>query len=108
MSFRHDILTVFPFQDFELVKSYVSKIQELEGEVLRLQSFNSSKQNRYADLVESDDERPHSSNILFPCSNEYSSDYDPKAVDISGEYENFYGLCGNFFVLSTILFLFTL
>lgn len=70
-----------------MVKSYVSKIQELEGEVLRLQSFKSSKHSRYVDLVESDDDRPQSSNILFPCSNEHSLEYDPKAVDISGEYD---------------------
>lgn len=58
-----------------------------------MQSFNNPKLSRYADLVESDDDRPNSSNILFPCSNEYSSDYDTKAVDISGEFENLYGLC---------------
>ncbi|XP_038896818.1 kinesin-like protein KIN-4C [Benincasa hispida] len=75
-------------KDCELVKSYVSKIQELEGEVLRLQSFKSSKHSRYVDLVESDDDRPQSSNILFPCSNEYSSEYDPKAVDISDGIED--------------------
>ncbi|XP_022941355.1 kinesin-like protein KIN-4C isoform X1 [Cucurbita moschata] len=75
-------------KDCELVKSYVSKIQELEGEVLRLQSYNNPKLSRYADLVESDDDRPNSSNILFPCSNEYSSDYDPKAVDISDGIED--------------------
>ena len=72
-----------------MIKSYVSKIQELEGEVLRLQSFKSSKHSQYADLAESDDDRPQSGNVLFPCSNEYSSEYEAKAVDISGEHANF-------------------
>lgn len=69
-----------------------------------MQSFNHPKHSRYADLVEFDDDRPHASNILFPCANEYSSDYDSKAVDISGEYENLYGYvnrcyCGLMFAL---------
>ncbi|KGN60259.1 kinesin-like protein KIN-4C [Cucumis sativus] len=75
-------------KDCKLIKSYVSKIQELEGEVLRLQSFKSSKHSQYADLAESDDDRPQSGNVLFPCSNEYSSEYEAKAVDISDGIED--------------------
>ncbi|XP_062164836.1 kinesin-like protein KIN-4C [Alnus glutinosa] len=74
-------------QDFDLVKNYVSKIQELEGELLHLKNLNSSKRRRSVDCVDSDDDRFCSKNVLFPCTNEYPSDYETKAVDISDEIE---------------------
>jgi len=67
-----------------LVRNYVSKIQELEGELLHLKNLNSSKRRRSVDCVDSDDDRFCSKNVLFPCTNEYPSDYETKAVDISG------------------------
>lgn len=72
------------FQDYDLLKGYVSKIQELEGELLCLKNLNNSKPKRILDCVESDDDGFHSKNILFPTINEYSSDYDTKAGDIPG------------------------
>lgn len=75
-------------QDFGLVKNYVSKIQELEGELLRMKNLNSSKRSRFVDCVESDDDGFRSKNALFPCTNEFSSDYDMKAIDIPDETED--------------------
>lgn len=75
-------------QDFDLVKNYVSKIQELEGELLHMRNLNSSKRRRSVDCVDSDDDRFCSKNRLFPCTNEYPSDYETKAVDISDEIED--------------------
>ncbi|KAI9097958.1 hypothetical protein K1719_025729 [Acacia pycnantha] len=75
-------------QDYDLVKSYVSKIQELEGELLRLKSLNNKKSSRYADWVDEDDDGFRSKNALFACGNGYSSDCDAKAVDILDDMEN--------------------
>ncbi|KAM1427671.1 hypothetical protein ACFX1T_019751 [Malus domestica] len=70
-------------QDYDLLKGYVSKIQELEGELLCLKKSNNSKHKRLVECAESDDDSFRSKNILFPSINEYSSDYDTKAGDIS-------------------------
>lgn len=75
-------------QDFDLVKQYVSKIQELEGEVLRVKNLNRSKHTPPVDSVDSDDDRFCSKNLLFPCNNEFPSDYEMKAVDMSDENED--------------------
>ena len=59
-------------QDFDLMKTYVLKIQELEGELIRLKSLNSSKRSRFSDFVDSDDDET-SKNSLFSSGNDYSS-----------------------------------
>ncbi|XP_057490870.1 kinesin-like protein KIN-4C [Actinidia eriantha] len=74
-------------QDFDLVKTYVSKIQELEGELLCLQNLKSSKESRhreFADCLELDDDGPHSKNSYFTNFQELLSGSDTKDVDISG------------------------
>lgn len=68
-------------QDFDLLKTYVEKIQELEGELLR--SRSSRKRSRFSDGVDADDEGLHPQNALFSDVNELSSDCDTKGVDIS-------------------------
>ncbi|XP_029126207.1 uncharacterized protein LOC109793549 isoform X2 [Cajanus cajan] len=69
-------------EDYDLVKSYVSKIQEMEGELQRLENSN-AKSRHFVDWVDSDDSGFQSKNALFACDNEYSSDCDAK-VDIIG------------------------
>ncbi|KAM7518506.1 hypothetical protein LguiB_017468 [Lonicera macranthoides] len=59
-------------QDFDLVKKYVSKIQELEGEVLRLQNSNSTKRSEFADCLELN-------------GGDGITDFDTKIADLSGE-----------------------
>ena len=59
-------------QDFDLMKTYVLKIQELEGELIRLKSLNSSKRSQFSDCVDSDDDGI-SKNSLFSSGNDYSS-----------------------------------
>ncbi|XWS14910.1 hypothetical protein CRYUN_Cryun35bG0049400 [Craigia yunnanensis] len=59
-------------QDFDLMKTYVLKIQELEGELICLKSLNSSKRSRFSDFVDSDDDET-SKNSLFSSGNDYSS-----------------------------------
>ncbi|KAL2317622.1 hypothetical protein Fmac_031498 [Flemingia macrophylla] len=73
-------------QDYDLVKSYVSKIQEMEGELQRLKNSN-TKSRHFVDWVDSDDNGFQSKNALFPCGNEYSSDCDAK-VDITDEEDH--------------------
>lgn len=64
------------------MKSYVSKIQDLEGELQRLKNLNAK--SRHVDWVDSDDSGFRSKNVLFASGNEYSSDCDAKSVDITG------------------------
>jgi kinesin family protein 4/21/27 len=63
---------------------YVSKIQELEGELLHLKNLSSSKRNQFVDYLDSDDERFRSKDALLQSLNELSSNSDTKAADISG------------------------
>ncbi|KAL4279291.1 hypothetical protein GQ457_03G033960 [Hibiscus cannabinus] len=60
-------------QDLDLMKTYVLKIQELEGELIRLKSMNSTKRGRFSDCVDSDDDGV-SKNSLFSSENAYLSD----------------------------------
>ncbi|KAH9690363.1 kinesin-like protein KIN-4C [Citrus sinensis] len=75
-------------QDVDLLKNYVSKIQELEGELLRVKSTHNSKRSRNADSVDTDDDGFRSKNGLFPSLNEFSADCDSKVEDISDEIED--------------------
>ncbi|KAK9005612.1 hypothetical protein V6N11_043038 [Hibiscus sabdariffa] len=59
-------------QDFDLTKTYVLKIQELEGELIRLKSLNNSKRSRLSDCVDSDD-GGNSKNSLFSSRSDYLS-----------------------------------
>ncbi|TKY74442.1 Kinesin protein FRA1 [Spatholobus suberectus] len=70
-------------QDYDLLKSYVSKIQDLEGELLCLKTSNITNSSRFVDCADSDDDGYDSKHALFACGNEFSSDCDAKAVDIS-------------------------
>ncbi|KAA8538181.1 hypothetical protein F0562_027789 [Nyssa sinensis] len=74
-------------QDSNLVKTYVSKIQELEGELLCLQTLNSSRDSEllYLDL---DDGGLSSKNPYLTNLHEFSSENDRKAVDIACETED--------------------
>lgn len=47
------------------MKSYVSKIQELEGELLRVKSLNNENSSRYVDWVGEHDDGFTSKNALF-------------------------------------------
>ncbi|KAJ7006945.1 kinesin-like protein KIN-4C [Populus alba x Populus x berolinensis] len=75
-------------QDYDLVKKYVSKIQELEGELLHLKNMSNSKCIQFVDYINSDDERFGSKNALLQSLNEFSSNSDTKAADISDEVED--------------------
>ncbi|KAG2698726.1 hypothetical protein I3760_07G163000 [Carya illinoinensis] len=72
-------------QDFDLIKNYVTKIQDLEGELLRIKS---SKSSQFVDCIDLDDDGFCSKKALFPCTNEYPPDFDTKAVDLSDEIED--------------------
>ncbi|KAK3038314.1 hypothetical protein RJ639_031410 [Escallonia herrerae] len=67
-------------QDLDLVKTYVSKIQELEGELLRLQRSNNSKPSELAHYLDMDDDGLH-------LKNPYATASDIKTSDIDGETE---------------------
>lgn len=73
-----------------MLKNYVSKIQELEGELLRVKSTHNSKRSRNADSVDTDDDGFRSKNGLFPSLNEFSADCDSKVEDISGNIREDY------------------
>ncbi|CAN1825915.1 Kinesin-like protein KIN-4C [Linum perenne] len=64
-------------QDADLVRSYVSRIQDLEGELLRIKN-SKLKHTRFVDCVDSDDEGLHSGPGLFPPTDGFSSMSDTK------------------------------
>lgn len=72
------------FQDYDLLKNYALKVQELEREILRMKNLSKLKYSRVADVIDSDDDDFRSKNSLFPP-NEYSSDFDSKVGGIPGE-----------------------
>ncbi|KAJ1424769.1 P-loop containing nucleoside triphosphate hydrolase [Sesbania bispinosa] len=72
-------------QDYDLLKSYVSKIQILEGELLRLKTSNATSSSRFVDSADSDDDGYGSKNALFDRGDEFPSDCDAKAVDIQDD-----------------------
>ncbi|XP_017431173.2 kinesin-like protein KIN-4C [Vigna angularis] len=74
-------------EDYDLVKSYVSKIQDLEGELQRLKN-SKAKSRHFDDWVNTDDSGFGSKNVLFACGNEYSSDCEAKSVDIADDMED--------------------
>ncbi|XP_043711239.1 kinesin-like protein KIN-4C [Telopea speciosissima] len=71
-------------QEFDLVKTYVSKIQELEGELMRLQSLNNSNRNRFIDSLDLEDDGLRSKS---PYLDDLPSVCDGKATNVSGEME---------------------
>ncbi|KAG7538717.1 Kinesin motor domain [Arabidopsis suecica] len=71
-------------EDVGLVKKYVSKIQELEGELLHIKSLKKTSNHQYSD--DTYDDGPRSNNVLFPSSNE-SSDCEDKVIDVTDELE---------------------
>ncbi|KAM7252940.1 hypothetical protein ACFE04_025558 [Oxalis oulophora] len=72
-------------QDFDLMKNYVSKIQELESELVRQKNSYKSKHNRLASVVDLDDEAFHTKSSLF---DDVSPDGDAKTLNISDETED--------------------
>ncbi|CAM8983309.1 unnamed protein product [Rhodiola kirilowii] len=74
-------------QNTNLLQSYASKIQEMEGELQRLQCFRSSKRSRIDDCLDTDDEQHHSKQSYLGDFNEYHDACDVKGLDISDEIE---------------------
>ncbi|KAK1406714.1 hypothetical protein QVD17_38322 [Tagetes erecta] len=67
-------------KDMTLLKTYVSKVQELEGELLRLRRLNTSKRNELLEFMDLDDSVIHPKSGLFPES-------DLKAAEVAGDSE---------------------
>jgi len=65
------------------VKSYVSKIQDLEGELLQLKTSSATNSSHFVDCFDSDDDGYGSKHALF-APGLFTSDCDVKAVTISG------------------------
>ncbi|GMI82779.1 hypothetical protein like AT5G60930 [Hibiscus trionum] len=74
-------------QDVDLMKTYVLKIQELEGELIRLKSMNNTKRGRFSDCIDSDDDGA-SKNSLFSSENAYLSDEIEDNVTNEAELEH--------------------
>ncbi|EYU36459.1 hypothetical protein MIMGU_mgv1a000376mg [Erythranthe guttata] len=68
-------------KDLDLVKSYITKIQELEGELIRLRHSNRLKPENSADYLDLEDDGAHSRN-------EYFMDSDMKTVETEGVVED--------------------
>ncbi|RID76789.1 hypothetical protein BRARA_B03741 [Brassica rapa] len=72
-------------EDAGLINNYVSKIQELEGELLHFKNLNPTN-CQYTDSIDPFDDGPRSSNVLFPSSNELA-DCEDSVIDVIDESE---------------------
>ncbi|KAJ0571875.1 putative plus-end-directed kinesin ATPase [Helianthus annuus] len=68
-------------KDVDLLKTYVSKVQELEGELLRLRRLNTSKRSELIDYMDLDDTVLNPKSNLFPES-------DLKSTEVAGDSED--------------------
>ncbi|XP_022849582.1 kinesin-like protein KIN-4C isoform X1 [Olea europaea var. sylvestris] len=76
-------------KDFNLVKTYVSKIQDLEGEVQRLQNLDRSRCKDYAsDYVGLEDDGLHSGNSYIMDSDIKNVETNVEAEDVEKELEH--------------------
>lgn len=73
-----------------MVKSYVLKIQDLEGELLHLKTSNATNSSHFVDCADSDDDGYGSKHDSFARGIVFSSDCDVKGVDIS---DSALGIC---------------
>ncbi|KAJ4887807.1 P-loop containing nucleoside triphosphate hydrolases superfamily protein [Raphanus sativus] len=73
-------------EDAGLINNYVSKIQELEGELLHFKNVKNPSNCQYTDSLDPFDDGPRSSNVLFPSSNEFA-DCEDKLIDVIDECE---------------------
>ncbi|XP_031377202.1 kinesin-like protein KIN-4C isoform X3 [Punica granatum] len=64
-----DEIEIHSEKEYDLIKNYVSKIQELEGELLRLQNLHHSK-HRVTEWTDSEDDGLNVKNESFTCLNE--------------------------------------
>ncbi|KAK9164017.1 hypothetical protein Syun_004919 [Stephania yunnanensis] len=69
----------------ELVKTYITKIQELESELLRLQCLNNKSNGNLGDCLDLEDDVLNAQNAYVPCLDDFQSDH--KASDASGEID---------------------
>ncbi|XP_059637201.1 kinesin-like protein KIN-4C [Cornus florida] len=75
-------------QDCDLLKTYVAKIQELEGELLHLRTSNSSSHKEFIHRLDLDDGALPSKNSYFTSLHEISNMSDRKVLDIPVEIED--------------------
>ncbi|XP_020547897.1 LOW QUALITY PROTEIN: kinesin-like protein KIN-4C [Sesamum indicum] len=68
-------------KDFDIVKSYITKIQELESELMRIRNLNRLRRESSDDYLDSEDDGSHSRNL-------YIMDSDVKIVETDGVVED--------------------
>lgn len=68
-----------------MVKSYVSKIQELEGKLLHLQSSNNCNRNGFLECLDLEVDGVNSKDAFLPSLHDNSSDCDGKSFEISSK-----------------------
>lgn len=74
-------------KDFDLVKSYLTRIQELEGELVRIRSSNHLRHENSDDFLDSEDDGTHSRN-LFMDSDIKIEETDDVVEDVEKELEH--------------------
>ncbi|KAL0392205.1 UNVERIFIED_CONTAM: Kinesin-like protein KIN-4C [Sesamum radiatum] len=68
-------------KDFDIVKSYITKIQDLESELIRMRNTNRLRRDNSDDYLDSEDDGSHSRNS-------YIMDSDVKTVETDGVVED--------------------
>ncbi|KAG8369179.1 hypothetical protein BUALT_Bualt15G0124300 [Buddleja alternifolia] len=69
-------------KDFDMVKSYITKIQELEDELIRIRNSNCLRRENYADSHDSEDDD------MIHSRNSHLLDSDRKTIEIDGMVED--------------------
>ncbi|CAK8568183.1 unnamed protein product [Lathyrus sativus] len=75
-------------QEYDLVKSYVSKIQTLERELLRLKSPKSMSSSHLVECTDYDDDEYGLKDALFNHGDEFPSDCNAKAGELPDDMED--------------------
>ncbi|KAL8243151.1 hypothetical protein R6Q59_009409 [Mikania micrantha] len=75
-------------KDVDLLKTYVSKIQELEGELMRLRRLNTSKRSELIDYMDIDASVLHPKSSLFPESDLKDAEITRDSEDEEKELEH--------------------
>ncbi|XP_077216302.1 P-loop containing nucleoside triphosphate hydrolases superfamily protein [Tasmannia lanceolata] len=75
-------------QDFDLVKNYMLKIQELEGELQRMKNLSVSRHNGLSDSLDIEDDGVQSKAAYMPTLHDFPSVCDVEVEDVEKELEH--------------------
>ncbi|KAL0308106.1 UNVERIFIED_CONTAM: Kinesin-like protein KIN-4C [Sesamum angustifolium] len=75
-------------KDFDIVKSYITKIQDLESELIRMRNSNRLRRDNSDDYLDSEDDGSHSKNLYIMDSDVKTEETDGVVEDVEKELEH--------------------